>query len=92
MSPVVAYALTFATSCFALALALALWRLFRGPRPMDRLLALDTLVVNVVALILLGGVAAGNAVNFEAALLLVLTGFVSTVAFARFLLRGNVIE
>lgn len=92
MSPVVAYALAFAIGCFTLGLILSLWRLFRGPAMMDRLLAYDTMVVNVIALILLGVFASGVSVNFEAALLLALTGFVSTVAFSRFLLRGNIIE
>lgn len=92
MSPVVLSALAFALVCFTLGLLMNLWRLMRGPGLVDRLLALDTMVVNVIALVILGGLAAGSTVNFEAALLLALTGFVSTVAFSRFLLRGNIIE
>jgi multicomponent K+:H+ antiporter subunit F len=92
MSPVILHALGFATFCFTLGLILNLWRLMRGPGLADRLLALDTMVVNVIALILLGGLASGSSVNFEAALLFALTGFVSTVAFSRFVLRGNIIE
>jgi multicomponent K+:H+ antiporter subunit F len=92
MSPVVSHALAFATGCFALGLMMNLWRLMRGPGLVDRLLALDTMVVNVIALILLGGLAAGTSVNFEAALLFALTGFVSSVALSRFVLRGNIIE
>lgn len=92
MSPVVAHALAFAAGCFGLGLLMNLWRLLRGPALMDRFLALDTMVINVIALILLGGMATGTTVNFEAALLFALTGFVSSVALSRFLLRGDIIE
>jgi len=55
-------------------------------------LALDTMVINVIALIVLYGVRQDTAVYFEAALLLAMVGFVSTVALCKFLLRGDVIE
>jgi multicomponent K+:H+ antiporter subunit F len=92
MSPVVAHAVTFAILCFGAGLLMNLWRLMRGPALGDRLLALDTMVVNVIALVVLGGIWTGTGVNFEAALLLALTGFVSTVAYSRYILRGNLIE
>ena len=56
------------------------------------MLALDTMVINMIALIVLYGMRAGTGVNFEAAMLFAMTGFVSTVAFAKFMLRGDVIE
>ena len=59
---------------------------------MDRVLALDTMVINVIALIILYGVKQGTAVYFEASLLLAMVGFVSTVALCKFLMRGDVIE
>ena len=86
------YALTCAFGCFGLAILLNLWRLIRGPAPTDRILAVDTMVVNVVALIVLYGIATGNPINFEAAILFAMTGFISTVAFSKFLLRGDIIE
>jgi multicomponent K+:H+ antiporter subunit F len=86
------YALTFAFGCFGLAILLNLWRLLRGPAPADRILAVDTMVVNVVALIVLYGIATGNPVNFEAAILFAMTGFISTVALSKYLLRGDIIE
>lgn len=67
-------------------------RLVRGPEPCDRVLALDTLYVNVVALVLLLGMRQGSALMFEAALIVAMLGFVSTVALARYLTRGDVIE
>lgn len=82
----------FAFACFTLALAMNLWRLIRGPGLSDRLLAMDTMTMNVVALLLLIGQAVGLTVFFEAALLYAMFGFVSTLAFARYRLTGRVLE
>ncbi|MEN8801219.1 MAG: K+/H+ antiporter subunit F, partial [Thiogranum sp.] len=68
------------------------WRLFRGPDATDRILALDTLYINAAAAIVLYGVHIGRPDFFEAALLIALLGFVSTMALAKFLLRGDIIE
>ena len=76
----------------ALAMLLNLWRLARGPSMPDRILALDTLGINTVALVMLLGIALGNAVFFEAALIIAVMGFVGTVALCKFLLSGDIIE
>jgi multicomponent K+:H+ antiporter subunit F len=89
---IMSLALNFAFACFALALVLNLWRLVTAPTITDRILAVDTMVVNVIALIVLYGVKTASGINFEAAMLLAFTGFVSTVAFAKYLLRGSIIE
>ena len=86
------FALAFAIGCFALALLLNLIRLATAPGMGDRVLAVDTMGVNLIALIVLYGEKNGSGLNFEAAMLLAMTGFVSTVAFCKFLLRGGVIE
>jgi multicomponent K+:H+ antiporter subunit F len=88
----ITYALGFALVCFGLGLILNLWRMAIGPTVADRVLALDTMVVNVIAIIVLYGVQSGQGLNFEAAMLFALTGFVGTVAFCKFILRGSVIE
>jgi multicomponent K+:H+ antiporter subunit F len=88
----IAYALSFAIGCFGLALLLNLWRIIRGPGQADRVLALDTMVINVIALLVLYGILKGTAVYFEASMLVAMVGFVSTVAYCRFLLRGDIIE
>ncbi len=85
-------ALVFAIACFSVGLLVTLWRLVKGPDPADRILALDTMVINVIALILLYCMWLGRPVYFEAALLLAMVGFVSTVAYCRFILRGDIIE
>jgi len=89
---IMSLALTFAFACFALALLLNLWRLITAPTMTDRILAVDTMVVNVIALIVLYGVKTASGINFESAMLLAFTGFVSTIAFAKYLLRGSIIE
>ncbi|GGC09239.1 K+/H+ antiporter subunit F [Novosphingobium endophyticum] len=85
-------ALTIALTCIALAVVLNLYRLLRGPTAPDRILALDTMVINAIALIILFGIREGTTVYFEAALLLAMVGFVGTVAYAKFLLRGDIVE
>lgn len=89
---IITYALTFAFACFAVALLLNLLRLLTAPTPTDRILAVDTMVVNILALVVLYGVKTASGINFEAAMLLAFTGFVSTIAFAKYLLRGSIIE
>ncbi|MEQ9259426.1 MAG: K+/H+ antiporter subunit F [Roseovarius sp.] len=88
----IAYALTFGFAAVGIAQLLSLWRLLRGPGSGDRVLALDTISLNAVALIVLYGIAQNTQVYFEAALLIAMVGFISTVAYARFILRRDVIE
>jgi multicomponent K+:H+ antiporter subunit F len=89
---ILTYALSFAIGCFGLALLLNLWRLFTAPTITDRILVVDTMTVNVIALIVLYGAVLGTSLMFEAALILAMTGFVATVAYAKYLLRGDIIE
>lgn len=77
---------------FALALLLNAWRLLRGPSLADRVLALDTLYINALALLVCLGMWWRTAVYFEVALLIGLLGFVCTVVLSKFLLRGDIIE
>ncbi|PHR64648.1 K+/H+ antiporter subunit F [Pseudidiomarina marina] len=86
------FAVQFAFVAFSVALLLNLWRLFRGPDLPDRILALDTIYINSLALLVLFGIWHGTAFYFEAALLIAMLGFIGTVAAAKFLLRGDIIE
>jgi len=74
------------------ALFLSFWRLLLGPSHPDRILALDTLYVNTVALLVLLGIHLRSNLYFEAALLIAMIGFVGTVALSKFLTRGDIIE
>jgi len=75
-----------------LALLLNLWRLIRGPSLPDRILALDTMYINSIALLVLYGIGQESILYFEAALLIAVMGFVGTVALSKYLLRGDIIE
>ncbi|GAA5218468.1 K+/H+ antiporter subunit F [Corallincola platygyrae] len=74
------------------ALALNCWRLIIGPNTPDRIIAVDTMYINSIALILLLGMYRGSPLYFEGALLIALLGFISTAAFCKYLLRGDIIE
>jgi multicomponent K+:H+ antiporter subunit F len=76
----------------SLAFLLSFWRLLRGPDAPDRILALDTLYVNTIALLVLLGIHLGSAIYFEASLFIALMGLFGTVALCKYLLRGDVIE
>ena len=85
-------AVLLAMVLLGVALLLNTWRLYRGPDATDRILALATLYINAAAAIVLYGIHIGRAEFFEAALLIALLGFVSTMALAKYLLRGDIIE
>lgn len=86
------YALALAFALVAAAFAMSAYRLLAGPSAPDRILALDTLYINAIALLVLLGIALASPLYFEAALLIALMGFVGTVALCKFLLRGDIIE
>lgn len=86
------YALYFAFCCFGLGQLFCLYRIVIAPGVGDRVLALDTMTVNTIALIALYGILTDSPIWFEIMMLFALVGFVSTVAYAKFLLRGDVIE
>lgn len=88
----ITYALYFTMGCFGLGLLFNLLLVVRGPGQADRVLALDTMVINVIALLVCYGILEGTTVYFEASMLVAMVGFVSTVAYCRFLLRGDIIE
>jgi multicomponent K+:H+ antiporter subunit F len=86
------YAAWFASGCFGVAMLFATWRVIRGPAAQDRVLGLDTLYINGMLMLLALGIRSGSSFYFEIALLIALFGFVGSVALAKFLLRGEVIE
>lgn len=84
--------LYIAFALMSAALLLNLWRVLRGPEVTDRIIALDTLYINTIALLVLHGIHLGSAIYFEAALLIAMMGFIGTVALCKYLLRGDIIE
>jgi multicomponent K+:H+ antiporter subunit F len=89
---ILSHALTFFLACIMLSLILNLWRLFTAPTVTDRILTLDTMTVNAIALVVAYGIWAGTGLYLEVAMLFALTSFVGTVAYCRYLLRGSIIE
>jgi multicomponent K+:H+ antiporter subunit F len=75
-----------------LAMLMALWRLLRGPSVPDRILALDTLSVTAIAELMLLGMHLDSPVYFEAALIIAMLGFCSTVVLSKYVLRRDIVE
>jgi len=92
MIPVLALAIKLSLFFLALAIALATIRLLRGPTAQDRVVALDSLYISGMLLLLVLGIQFGHHLYFDVALLIALFGFAGSVAMAKFLLRGEVIE
>jgi len=84
--------LPWAEGMILAAMLLAIYRLLRGPAVADRILALDTLYVNSVALLVMIGIHLDTVLYFEAALVIAMMGFIGTLALSKYLLRGDIIE
>lgn len=91
-SAVLVWGLGLAQLMLVGAMALAAWRIIHGPRAQDRILGMDTLYLNAMLLIVVFGVRTNSQLYFEAALIIGMLGFAATVALAKFLMRGEVIE
>ena len=89
---ILAWAITAAQVLLGIAMCCTTWRILRGPRAQDRVLGLDTLYVNALLMLLTFGIQTGRTLYFESALVISLLGFVGTVALAKVLMRGEVIE
>lgn len=85
-------AAVFGIACLGVAMALNVHRLVVGPDAVDRVVALDTLYINAIVVLFLVGIRLDTQVFFEAALLIAMMGFVGTVAAAKYLRRGSIIE
>ena len=92
MNTVLTWSITAAQLMLVLAMACAAFRILWGPRAQDRVVGFDSLYLNAMLLLLTFGIRSGSSVYFEAALIIALLGFVGTMALAKYLLRGEVIE
>jgi multicomponent K+:H+ antiporter subunit F len=88
----IATAVPIAFAAVGAAVMLDLYRIMRGPQPADRVLGLDTLSYNAIALLMVAGIHLHQDAYFAAALVIAMLGFISTVALSMYLLRGEVIE
>lgn len=89
---ILSWSLLIAQILLGIAMVVAAFRMIRGPRAQDRILALDALYVNAMLLLLVFGIWTGSTLYFEAALVISLLGFVATLALAKFVMRGEIIE
>ena len=89
---ILSWSLLVALVLLALAMVVAAFRMMRGPRAQDRIMAFDAFYVNAMLLLLVFGMRTGSTLYFEAALVIALLGFVATLALAKFLMRGEIIE
>lgn len=89
---ILSWSLLTAQILLGIAMIIACIRMIRGPRAQDRVLALDALYVTGMLLLLVFGMSTGSTLYFEAALVISILGFVGTVALAKFLMRGEIIE
>lgn len=86
------FAIKLTLVLYSISALLTLYRMVKGPDLPDRILTLDTLYVNAIALIIVFGMWLNTTMFFEAALLIAMMGFVGTVAVCKYILRGNLIE
>ena len=91
-APIVQFAIVGSMHVVGLAMLMALWRLLRGPTVPDRILALDTLSVTASAQLMLFGMYLDSPVYFEAALIIAMLGFGSTVVLSKYVLRRDIVE
>lgn len=92
MAQLLSLTIGFSQFCIILAMLFCTIRLLIGPTAQDRVLAMDTLWICAMLLVLLLGIRFGSLIYFEVAVLIALTGFVSSIALAKFLMRGEIIE
>jgi multicomponent K+:H+ antiporter subunit F len=89
---ILSWSLLIAQILLGLAMIIAAFRMVRGPRAQDRIVSLDALYVNAMLLLLVFGIRTQSTLYFEAALVIALLGFVATLALAKFVMRGEVVE
>ena len=89
---ILSWSLLIAQILLGLAMAIAAFRIVRGPRAQDRIVSLDALYVNAMLLLLVFGIRTQSTLYFEAALVISLLGFIATLALAKFVMRGEIIE
>jgi multicomponent K+:H+ antiporter subunit F len=86
------YSVVAAQIALVAAMGCAAVRMLIGPRAQDRVLALDAISVCTMLIFVTQGMKTGNVFFFEGALVISALGFVATLALAKFLMRGEVME
>ena len=87
-----AFVLQAALVLAALATLIASYRVIRGPTTPDRVVALDAIGTNVVAVAVVFAMATAQGFFIDVSLVLAIIGFISAIAVARFVTEGDIIE
>ncbi|WGH77584.1 cation:proton antiporter [Jannaschia ovalis] len=86
--PILAFSVQAGFVLVMLGVILAMFRLVKGPSLSDRVVALDTMTVLIVAFCGLFAIQTGSTAFLDVAVVLALIGFLATVALARFVERA----
>ena len=84
--------LSIAVVLFAITIAIAVIRMIIGPSMPDRVIAMDVIGVNLLAMIGVVSVVYGTKAYLEVILILGILSFISTIAFSKYIERGVIIE
>ncbi len=77
---------------FTLSIAIVLYRVIRGPSMPDRVIALDTIGVNLISGIAVISILLQTRAFLEAILIIGILSFISTIALSKFIERGVIVE
>ncbi|KAA0561165.1 MULTISPECIES: Na(+)/H(+) antiporter subunit F1 [Bacillaceae] len=78
--------------CVSLSMLGLVYRVVKGPTTPDRVVALDAIGINLIAIIALVSMMLDTYAFLEVILLLGILAFLGTVAFSKFLEKGEIIE
>jgi len=84
--------LFIALALFMVAIFLILYRVIVGPSMPDRAIALDTIGVNFISAIAIVSILLTTTAFLEAILILGILAFIGTIAFSKYIERGDIIE
>lgn len=85
-------ALALALFMYSISIFLYLYRILKGPTTSDKVVALDSIGMNLVAIVALLSMLLDTSAYLDVILLIALLAFIGTVSFAKFVEKGKVIE
>jgi multicomponent Na+:H+ antiporter subunit F len=78
--------------CVSISMLGLIYRVIKGPTTPDRVVALDAIGINLIAIVALISMILDTYAFLEVILLLGILAFIGTVAFSKFLEKGEIIE
>ncbi len=77
---------------FSISSIILLFRVIKGPSTPDRVVALDAMGINLIAVTALMSIVLSTKAFLDAILLIAILSFIGTVGFSKFLEKGEIIE